>query len=269
MRSTSRRSFQTMVAISARILIHQCHEDFLERGCALAHFFDFGAVSYQRGDDGAALDPTFPESDAHSRRSRSRHFQRADGVECERRLRATISTRALCTRARTSSGGPAANERAPSNDADVTAQAFRSSRLCVVRKMLVPSRSASTARSSRSAAAAIGSRPAVGSSRNTVSGRCRMARATASFCFMPRLHVLTASARRSHKTELSSSWRMRACRSARDICQIRPNKSRLSNADNLSYRPPCSKARPCVRVSAGHACGYPSRALRPCRSRFQ
>ena len=68
-----------------------------------------------------------------------------------------------------------------------------SARLCVVRNTVTPSRDTSVPRSSRRAAAATGSSPAVGSSRNNRLGRCSRARATASFCFMPWLHRPTGS----------------------------------------------------------------------------
>ena len=59
------------------------------------------------------------------------------------------------------------------------------------------SRCARSSRSWRSPAAATGSRPAVGSSRKITRGRWSRARASATFCFMPRLHVPTSSSRRS------------------------------------------------------------------------
>src|SRR5436190_13150341 len=81
-------------------------------------------------------------------------------------------------------------------------QSFSASgKLWVVRNTVTPSRRASAARSSRSAAAATGSKPAVGSSRKINGGRCNRARATASFCFMPRLQTPAASRRRSPESK--------------------------------------------------------------------
>ena len=69
------------------------------------------------------------------------------------------------------------------------ASSSASSRYCVVRKMVMPSSVLSARTSSHTVARLTGSRPVVGSSRNSTSGLCTSAAARSSLRFMPPLYV--------------------------------------------------------------------------------
>ena len=120
-----------------------------------------------------------------------------------------------------SSTGPTARSRPSRMTAAPAHRRSASSRLWVVRKTVVPSFAVMAARSFLSEAEATGSSPAVGSSRKTRRGRWIRVRATASFCFMPRLQPPIVSARLSHRPKWVRSSRTRDFRSPSGSLQMR------------------------------------------------